>query len=153
MACHSMAFDFCVQCFVLSHFQAIRVSYAAIFVVGHFRRILEFIYCSFQLNFFFCCLTLCASLQWNRKREVTKKSKRWTDINVVNDSRCSSNIGYIRTFLAKCMFCATVPRVTCSVSDLFCIQKTKNCDQCALCRVEKSTRSKICSGCLSANSI
>lgn len=36
------------------------------------------------------------------------------------------------------MFCATVPRVTCSVSDLFCIQKTKNCDQCALCGVKKA---------------
>lgn len=92
-------------------------------------------------------------LCYGTEKKVAKKSKRKTDITVVNDSRCSSNIGYIRTFLAKCMFCATVPRVTCSVSDLFCIQKTKNCDQCALCRVEKSTRSKICSGCLSANSI
>ena len=73
-----------------------------------------------------------------QKKRGGKKLKRKTDITVVNDSRCSSNIGYIRTFLAKCMFCATVPRVTCSVSDLFCIQKTENCDRCVLCGVKKA---------------
>ena len=107
----------------------------------------------FSIKFFLLLSDIMCLFAMEQKKRGGKKSKRKTDITVVNDSRCSSNIGYIRTFLAKCMFCATVPRVTCSVSDLFCIQKTKNCDQCALCRVEKSTRSKICSGCLSANSI